>query len=140
MGKEGGVKVNSHVSLFGKFHPLRKMLRLQRIAVRIPALLKDSVARMEIQLFLSRHQPKRLIHILHQLLRRPGPSRIIAGCLDSPGQGPVMVKAGHVIPLPAVERHGSLHAFSDGRLYVHAVGGVNLFCGFKSCHLIFSFL
>ena len=103
MGKEGGIKIDPHASLLCKLHPLCEMPGYKLIAVRMLSLLKNGIACVQVQLLFSRHQSKGLVHVLHQLLRCLRPSRIIAGCLDSSGEGTVVVKSGHVISLPAVE-------------------------------------
>ena len=139
-GEEGGVKVNTHISLLREIHPFLEVLRLQLVTIHILTGLKDCIACMQIQFLLSGHQAQRLIHISHQLLRCLSLSGIVAGGLDTAGQRAVMIETDHIVTLPAMKGNGRFHTGFHCCLHVHSVGSVNLFCGFKSCHVFFSFL
>ena len=139
MGEERGVEVDAHIPLLGERHPLGEMLWLNPVPVNELAGLEDGIAGVEVQLLLTGHQTQCLVHVLHQLLRGLGLSGVVSSGLDASGQRAVMVEADDIVSLPTVERHGGLHALLDGCLHVHAVGGVNLFCGLKSflcCHIL----
>ena len=64
---------------------------------------KDRIACMQIQLLLPGHQTHCLVHVCHQLFGCLCLSGIVSGCLDSTGQRTVMVEAGYIISLPAVQ-------------------------------------
>ena len=139
VGKEGGVKINSHIPFFGKGHPLCKMLRPDFISVHKLPFLKDGIAGMEIQLLFARHQPKRLIHVLHQFFGGSCFPGIIPRGLYAAGQGSVMVKANHIIPLPAVKGNRDLLQPGDGLIRVHSYFCIPFLCGLISFSLIHHF-
>ena len=119
MGEESRVKIKSHSSLFRKVHPSLKMLRLKLVTVCKFTVLKHCIACMYIDFFLSRHQAHSPIHICKQLLGIPCLSRIISCRLNAAGQGAVMVKPHHVVPLPAVQGNRNFHTCFNGRICIH---------------------
>ena len=61
------------------------------------AVLENRIARMHIDLFLTRHQAHRLVHVLKQFFRGSCFSRIISCRLDPSGQRTIVIKSDHVV-------------------------------------------
>ena len=143
VGKTGWIKINSHTSLPGVFHPFFKVLRLNLVPVNLLAFLKNGVAGVEVDPVFSGNQFQGLVHVRHQFLWCPGSSRVIPCGLNSSWQSPCPVKSHHVVSLPAV--HGNRNPLQglQGLVRIHSHGLVHFSCRFIPlfyCHLSFSSL
>ena len=117
MGEEGGIEVATQAALLAEFHPFPEVLRFQFVPVRPLSVLKNRVAGVQVHLGGAGNQSQHHVQVRHQLLRRPGPAWVVAGGLDSAGQGlgGIRVKAAYIVPLPAVQGYGHLPQFLHGR-------------------------
>ncbi|OQA28501.1 MAG: hypothetical protein BWY57_03499 [Betaproteobacteria bacterium ADurb.Bin341] len=85
------------------------MLRLQRVAVGLLALLELGITGVHIHAMRTADQREHKLDITAQFLRRAGAPRIIAGRLDAAREIAVRaLKAAHVVALPAVQRDRDL--------------------------------
>ena len=135
MGEAGGVEVDAQAVLFGKGHPRLEVFVLQLVAVHPLALGKHGVGRMQVDALFAGDEGGGLEEVSLQLLKIAGLAGIVAGGLDAvAGLAVLLVEAGHVVALPAVDRDGLVCQALQRGLHIHADGGIALFCGFKLCH------
>ena len=124
------VEINPHFMLFRKIHPFLEMLRLQLVSGYGFPVLKNRIAGMEVQLYLSGNQGHHLFDILHQLFRCFCPSRIVSGCLDAPRKRTVLIETGHIVSLPAVQRNRDIFERLNGLVGIYTVFRVLFLCNF----------
>ena len=130
MGEEGGVEVTAKTPLLAEVHPFGKMLRLQLVPVCPLAVLENGVAGVEVHLLGAGTQLQYHVQIGHQFLRGSGPAGVVAGGLDTAGQGlgGIGVEAPDIVTLPAVQGNGNGFQFGNCRVGVDAQGGIFGFC------------
>ena len=134
-GEERGVEVDAEVILLGKVDPVVKMAALQGVAVDRLAV-QDRVAGVEVDALFARDEGDGFRKVLHELLRRAGSARVVARGLDAAGEGLAgVLKAEHVVALPAVDGDGLLREAVDGRLRVDAQRGVARLGQFVCVHV-----
>ena len=108
MAEEGGVEIQAHVVLLGKLYPLGKVLGLQLVAVDRLAI-EDGVDGVKIDLLFAGDQLQSDLQIGHQLFGSAGLAGIVAGGLDTAGEGAAQVfKTDNVIALPAMHTDGDV--------------------------------
>ena len=125
VGEEGGVEIQAVALLHRPVGPGGEMLGLQGVAVHVCIALV--IAGVDVDLLRAGDEAQGEIHVGAQLLGGAGLAGIVAGGLDAAGQGAAgFLEAGHVVPLPAVNRNRRFVAQLHGFVDVHAVLGIQL--------------
>ena len=116
------------------------MLRLQFISVYDYTILKNCIACVNIDFFLSWCQRHNLVHISQKFFRSSCFTRIVTGSLDAAGQRAVLVKALYIVTLPAMQRNRNGFQDLNGLVCVYADFCIFFFGVFISvfqCHGLF---
>src|SRR5438132_1884462 len=117
----GGVEVEPEPPLLRPVDPALEVLWPDLAA--LDGAIGFQVDRVQVEALGSRDLGHRHLYVGAQLVRIPGAPRVVAGGLDSSGQGALRVfEPAHVVSLPAVQGNGNAIEAGQRRLRVDADG------------------